>query len=678
MENYPIAIYGISSNTKIFLEEIQGKYNIVGLLDGYKKDGEIFGHKIISLEKAIELGIKAIIVVARPSSRRIIVNRIREKCIENSISLYDIDGHNLLYVMESKEEHIEPGISRKELLEKIVCYDVISFDIFDTLLTRNVLYPTDVFELVEIKLLEKFGQSFDFARKRQQAEYELSQQDVPTIDDIYNKIHEDNELGSDIIDFAKATEWQIENEILILRDDMCEMLNYAAENNKIVYLVSDMYYSSKQLKQILFEKGVTGYHKIIVSCEYGCTKSTGLFDVMKKDAKKDNKYLHIGDNYSADILGAERTGIEGVWIRSSTDMFDMMSWSRDFVECDSLSDKIKLGFFVSRIFNSPFALEDGTIVVEKLEDFGFLYIAPIVTDFVIWLYKELSEKKNCNILFAARDGYLIKKLYDILTEYDKNEWQNSIYLLTSRISAIFNSLMTKSDVRKVASLEFNGSFHQMLNDRFMLEDEDIKKGVNEIDEYIDIILYNAKISRGRYIEYLNKLPLCDGEMIFYDFVSSGTCQIALEKIMKCKMKGYYFMRVNEKNNEKSDLNIQSLYSNEGEAGRRIYENYFIMEYFLSALVPSFSGFDEELNVIYSTECRSEKELEFVKIVQKSIIQYFVKYIKILGISKEKENSLCSENILDLFRRVSINDNIFKNMTWKDEFFKRSVKVKDMM
>lgn len=76
-----IAIYGIGKETEKNIPEINEYVEIVGLLDGFRDNGNIYGYNIISLNKAIKIGIKAIIVIARPGSCRAIVTRIKDKCL---------------------------------------------------------------------------------------------------------------------------------------------------------------------------------------------------------------------------------------------------------------------------------------------------------------------------------------------------------------------------------------------------------------------------------------------------------------------------------------------------------------------------------------------------------------------------------------------------------------------
>lgn len=76
--------------------------------------------------------------------------------------------------------------SVEELIKKVSPYDFVSFDIFDTLLKRDVPSPEDVFSIVE----KKTGQ-IGFAHERIHAEVRcrhLSTKEEITLDDIYLNI----------------------------------------------------------------------------------------------------------------------------------------------------------------------------------------------------------------------------------------------------------------------------------------------------------------------------------------------------------------------------------------------------------------------------------------------------------------------------------------------------------
>lgn len=684
-----IAIYGLGNSTQEFLRQWGNQYNIIGLLDGYRQDGTLYGKPIISMNQAIQRNVDAIIIVARPSSRRIIVNRIRETCKEHEIKLYDMYGNDLLEPpSRGRISNASLGVKKEELLEQIDQSEVISFDIFDTLITRAVLYPTDVFELVERKVVEKYGQGFDFSAKRQDAERKISRTGVPTIDDIYRELEEQIALTNRELVEIQELEWQTEQQVLLPRYDMCQVFKYALKQQKRVYLVSDMYYPAAQLSLLLAKLGITGYEKLFVSCDYGTTKEQGLFQILKEEAKAD-RYLHIGDNYSADVKSAQRNGITGLWVRSGIELFDEVYWSEDFAQCNSLGVRIKLGMFISRMFNSPFALESGNIVIESPHGLGYLLFAPILTDYCLWLYDKLKELQKSTVLFGARDGFLMKTLFDCLLKWvqEADAPENSVktvYFLTSRISAVGAGLFNEQDILHVAELDFNGPFEQMLETRFSLTKEEILAfnasiTTEEVLKYKELILDRSKENRRRYLKYIDGLNLNDSEIAFFDFVSSGTCQAALEKIMNRKMQGYYFIRVEDNYFEKQRLNIVPFYDKNADGCESgIYEDYFVLENILTSPMPSLKGFDAEGNPEYVKETRSDKEIEFVNQVHEGIVAYFEQYLDIgqdVGFADGRD---CSEKMLGLLHKVPIENEIFQHMVWDDAFYARTVGMKELM
>ena len=141
-------------------------------------------------------------------------------------------------------------------------YKVVSFDIFDTLLKRNVSKPTDVFGYIE----QKFGIE-NFKQKRIEAERIARSQSFDSeisLMDIYNQYG---------IDYSNV-ELQAESELLTLNQDMFLVFQEAVKN-KTVILTSDMYLPETFIVDILNREGITGYHKLYLSSTVGVTKNNG-------------------------------------------------------------------------------------------------------------------------------------------------------------------------------------------------------------------------------------------------------------------------------------------------------------------------------------------------------------------------------------------------------------------
>lgn len=78
--------------------------------------------------------------------------------------------------------------NKEYLLKYIDCHDIITFDIFDTLLMRKTIHNYDVFELVENRAKKYKLNLISFAKTRKIAEYNLVKKGEYNFDDIYNEI----------------------------------------------------------------------------------------------------------------------------------------------------------------------------------------------------------------------------------------------------------------------------------------------------------------------------------------------------------------------------------------------------------------------------------------------------------------------------------------------------------
>ena len=430
-----IAIYGIGKETEKNIPEINEYVEIVGLLDGFRNNGNIYGYNIISLNKAIKIGIKAIIVIARPGSCRAIVTRIKDKCNENNIKIYDVYGNNLLEEKQSKCTlgKLKPYY-KKDLMNKIEEADVISFDCFNTLITRQLFSRYDLFELLYNKLSLTEMSLKEFVNQRIKSEKSTAIGLAPNL----KKIYEDCVFFSGI-DFAEE-EFKIDKSVIIRREELVEVLNYCINKGKEAIVVTDTYYSEKQIKSILNDNSIYGIKKIYASSEYTRGKDTGLFDIVKKDYPK-KKILHIGDDYLSDYKSAIKSGINSYKIYSCEDLFYGTNFMPDVEPDMELDSKIKIGLFISNIFNNPFVFErlEKDICIQNNKTIGYSFCAPLIMDFVKWFEEKTRECNDCQIWLSARDGYLIKKIYEILYPNRKTH-----YVLTSRTACTNGSseLMT--------------------------------------------------------------------------------------------------------------------------------------------------------------------------------------------------------------------------------------------
>ena len=193
-----------------------------------------------------------------------------------------------------------------KIINKIKGYNYISFDIFDTLLRRKVLHPTDVFTIVG----EKNG-DFSFKEKRIKAEIEARQHatgEEVTLDDIYK------ELGKEYETY-KQDELEVESNQLSANPFLFEAYRYCQSQGKQIIITSDMYLPKVFLQKILHQNGIVFDH-CFVSSEYGVQKVTGRLFRKELEALhiSPSQIIHVGDSVRADAIGAWRAGIKFVLI----------------------------------------------------------------------------------------------------------------------------------------------------------------------------------------------------------------------------------------------------------------------------------------------------------------------------------------------------------------------------
>ncbi len=670
-----VALYGLGTETKRLISQWGSGPKIIGLLDGFKEEGEAFGYPIISLQQAITAKIDAIIVVARPGSCKVIAKRIKETCIENNIAVFDVRGNDLF--VEPKVTFDFTGIKTykfSDLITAIKEADVVSFDLFNTLISRKLLSYTDLFSLMEYKLAEKGMPIKDFATLRLKTEKELSVGDAPTLETIYDKILIETGINSIQSKELVDLELSLDLQTLQVRTGMKELLSQIVELGKKIIVITDTYYSNKVIESILYKFGLNCFDMIFVSCEYHTSKADELFEEVKKIYT--NKHIiHIGDDDYVDIEKANCHELSSFKIYGKRDMFEKMGGLGLEDENLNYSDRVKLGLFASRIFSSPFIFEsDNFLKVEFAKDIGYLFCGPILMDFALWFNKRIYELEAENVLLCARDGFLLKTILEKVNDYEEDKGYTKInikYFLTSRVAAIRAGICDEADIEYVDSMKFFGSEEESLQTRFGIE---LCTGENRNKA----IIKKAKGQRVNYKRYINSLGLTDGKTAVFDFVAKGTTQLFLQKIMTQQLIGLYFLQLEPEFMADKNINIEAFYTEAEKNKSVIFDNYYILETILTSPMPSVNEFDEQGNAVYAKETRTKEDIECVRNVQQGILDYLDEYLLLVPETQRKINKMLDEKILSLVSKIRIQDTSFNKLMVEDPFFGRMTKITDVL
>jgi len=429
-----IALYGVGLNTKYIVENMKDPGCIIGLVDAQKAGQQMFGYRVYSADDAAELS-EIIIIVARVALIRMIYERI--KYLENKgIKILNLDGDDLQKQFSGKSSEFENNpywdSSEDQLKAEIDRHKTITFDLFDTLLMRGVLRPCDIFDLAERSFVETFGRDIFFSENRIEAERELNNVIVPNYDQIYVKLNEKLKLPETQLIWLKEKEIEWEKKLLFPRNCMVDIFRYAVQKGKTVLIVTDMYFSSSLLAELLNNCGVPCKEAdIIVSNEYSAAKESGqLFKALKQ---KYSDILHVGDNKTADIDKAQAAGIDTYYIMSVPDMLLNSPIYTLVSRIQNIEDSLTLGRFAVKVLNSPFALckGKGKITIGNLDIISEFFI-PMALRFLRWLVQTVKNAAQTIICFMSRDGYLMNQLYNTLKNSGVKNLPDSIYFLTSR------------------------------------------------------------------------------------------------------------------------------------------------------------------------------------------------------------------------------------------------------
>lgn len=670
MQNHKLAIYGIGKNTKIILENFPSD-NIVGLMDEIRTGETIYGKPILSIDEVLVSGVQAIVIVARASNVRIIYRRISEICSANSIEVYDISGKTVGFeFFEEKSFDKYADISMEKLKKKIDKADVVSFDIFDTLLMRRVLYPRDIFVIMGKQISEGFD------KQRTNVEMGLYREGKqPSIYDIYKHI---DGVSPDI-------EIELESQYLIKREGMNVMLQYACEARKEIYLVSDMYLPGDVIKKILDGLEIhIGTDNILVSCNYGVSKSNGLFDVLRSKAGA-KRILHIGDNFEADIESAKRYGIDDTFhIESALSMLED-SYASEILKYDNtFPNRMLIGEFISKQLNNPFLFSEtqGKILLTDTYEMAYSLIAPLIYCFFGWLTEKARELRLERILLSARDGFILEKIYDLFKTRGM-DLPIMTYFYSSRAVAVLAGAIDDEDILHAARLAYAGKTEDVLKQRFGLADNEIlPRGDMDDESFVllhkDMILRRAEAARRRYQSYISKLRIPAGVKVgFFDFVSSGTCQKALCNFVDFNLIGLYFVAVNSETEYKSDIKIHTMFgaldvfANVFECAYSILENYIFLENIITSYEPTLSDFSDEGEPIFIMEKRTQEQLKTLREIHGAILDY-VKNSKIELSDIGKVDAAVPDFLLNLFQMQfsKIDTDYFDKEELADEFCNR--------
>lgn len=516
-------------------------------------------------------------------------------------------------ILDNAESLVYKRTPHHQMAKGLLNYDLISFDIFDTLILRALDQPRDVFTLVGEKL-----NCIGFYDIRLQAEREARERKFinegnreVTIYEIYNCIEERTGIKKEV---GIKAEFDVEKSICFANPYMKNIFEILKSKHKKIVATSDMYYPLPIMKELLHSCGYDGFENIIVSCDYKGSKSSGyLFDVLKNNVFENAKIVHIGDNVKADIQAANNAGIDTRYYKSCRDIGNVYREK-------GMSALIKSSY--NGIINTT--IHNGSKQYNPAYEYGFIYGGIFVLGYVRWIHEQAKKDGVNKILFLSRDGYIYKQVYDLLYNDIPSE-----YIFWSRISSLkygfkynFNDFVNRMVNHKIKlkvkiidildSLDL-GDLSVNLQ-KYGLERNEILHSGNkkQLEKFFidNIEFMNEVVQKSeRYAREYYSLAVKEcSKVALVDTGWRGDNQIVLKRLLvdrwgnncnvKCYMAGSILGERNiveiEKNNLKcymfSSLKNRNLFDS---FIKNVEANMALFELFSQAPHPSFAGFDND-------------------------------------------------------------------------------------
>jgi len=279
-----------------------------------------------------------------------------------------------------------------ELMQHVEASSVISFDFFDTLFTRPLSSPEDVFDLIglqfgmkDFRVMRRLAQEEAFRRMHSEGRKEI------TLGDIYACFPESKVSCEDLM----KMEYSLELSLAEPNSDLIEWLQYLQAIGKHVVITSDMYFREDFFREVLEKYGLA-HVPLFVSADYNATKRDAgdLFDILVQAlGVPPDKILHIGDNYLADVQRPREKGIRAFHYRPS--------------QRRKISKTVSLGMSIGLGLLRKHGLD---ILPGSFAELGFLYGGPATVGFLDWIIEQARRDEVDHILFLARDGYALDRI----------------------------------------------------------------------------------------------------------------------------------------------------------------------------------------------------------------------------------------------------------------------------
>lgn len=546
---------------------------------------------------------------------------------------------------------MKKNLNYSAILRECLKYDVISFDCFDTLIFRIFTSPEDLFSFIGFE----YGVP-NFSQLRMRAEKEARDLNKIktgvrecTVEDIYKRLSK-----MTLIDLPKGIDQEIEYEkkVCYANEFMRKVYNKLLEQGKEVVVTSNMYLPGRVIAEILKKNNFKTPSRIFVSCDYNKNKRGGeLFNELLK-IYTGKKIVHIGDDVSADVKGAEAAGVDAILYKRCTEDKKNIIIGKSSHLTASIYNAI-----VSNYLNNRFSIDEYDNKNNYFR-YGFKYGGLFVFGYVQKIIEWCKQDKIEKILFLARDGDFLKEVYSTISKGDSIPFE---YVLWSRRSAmqIMPEIYMDDYFNNIVSRRVNSGIYLTFDEfckRLAIPAKELsniskkekidKNNLQQFKEYFytqQHVLESKSIKLKEYaLNYFKKIIGSSERIAIVDIGWRASGSLSIQRLLK-KDSDYDKLEIFSyvAGNYKRKSGYDTIQTYEGKIRSYMfseYENFDVAEDFqkniaklvpvieilgASSKSPSFVGFSEDGNFIFDVpEAENYKIIQDIHEGEKEFIREF--------------------------------------------------------
>jgi predicted HAD superfamily hydrolase len=289
---------------------------------------------------------------------------------------------------------------------------VHSFDVYDTLLTRRVARPEDLFELLAQRLhtegLAELSGRFAAERRQAEADARLTAPGREVqLSEIYACLGQRMGWNAEGINHALELELQTERELTVAVPGLQTRVQAARAAGFKIFFLSDMYLPTPFIRELLRREGFWEEEdELSVSGELRQAKHDGrMFQMLRAKYPGITAWHHTGDNLRADVEVPRRFGIESDWETRCQLMHRELAARGSPGPGELWRSHLSATMKLARLAGADLPPERRIIW-----ECGANVVGPLWFGFVEWCLAEAQRRGIRRLYFVARDGQIFHKV----------------------------------------------------------------------------------------------------------------------------------------------------------------------------------------------------------------------------------------------------------------------------